>query len=114
MFEIDLMIIRKMTDELHKCERQLRAQSDTLENTMRLLDRLETDGMERVRRNLTRQSENLRQEVQNVRSLCQALDKICRCYEQSETRAENLFEEQSSPGTVWQAVRLIDIRNILA
>ena len=113
MFEIDLRILQKMTDELQNCERRLKAQEQELGQTIRNLNHIEMEGMDRTRDSLTKRLEDLRQETRKVRAMRQALEKICVFYEQSESRNEGLFEEKNGTDVVWQTVRLTAIRNML-
>ena len=113
MFEIDLRILQKMTDELQNCERRLKAQEQELGQTIRNLNHIEMEGMDRTRDSLTKRFEDLRQETRKVRAMRQALEKICVFYEQSESRNEGLFEEKNGTDVVWQTVRLTGIRNML-
>lgn len=113
MFEIDLRILKKMTDELGNCEKRLVKQAEQLALTISSLHRIEMEGMDRAREGLRKRLEDLRTEIRKVRSMRQALERICLCYEQCEEKTEGLFEEQTGVSVVWQTVRLTGIRNLL-
>ena len=60
---------QKMTDELQTCERRLKAQEQELGQTIRNLNHIEMEGMDRTRDSLTKRLEDLRQETRKVRAM---------------------------------------------